>query len=83
MEKKTKKTKRLQGQKVNMNNVARKELTEAELKEAFRIELFDLCKTRTKKSSPDLFNFYVISAGDDLANGVGRATTCRRKFKAP
>ena len=68
--------------KLNMNHVARKKLTEANLKKAFRIKLFGLCKTRAKKSSPDLFNFYVISAGLDIANDNGRAITCRRSFKA-
>ena len=27
----------------------------------------ELCKTRTKKSSPDMFNFYVVLAGRDTA----------------
>ena len=40
-------------------------------------------KTRTKKSSPDLFKFYVIWASQDMANYAGRATTWRRNFKAP
>ena len=66
-----------------MNHVARKKLTEAKLKKASRIKLFELCKTRTKKSSPDLFKFYVISASHDMANDAGSATTCRRSFKAP
>ena len=66
-----------------MKNVARKKLTEANLKKAFRIELFELCKTRTKKSSPDLFKFYVISDGQGMANDNDGATTCRRNFKAP
>ena len=35
----------------------RKKLTEAKMKKPFRIKLLELCKTRTKKSSPDLFNF--------------------------
>ena len=69
-------------QKLNINHVARKKLTEAKLKKAFRIKLFELCKTRAKKSSPDLFNFYVISAGHDMANDPVSATTCRRNFKA-
>ena len=47
------------------------------------MKLFELCKTRSKKSNPDLFNFYVISAGHDMAIDAGRATTCRRNFKAP
>ena len=71
-----------QGQELNKNHVARRKLTEAKLKKAFRMELFELCKTRTKKSSPDLFKFYVISLGHDMANDAGRATTCRRNFKA-
>ena len=62
-----------QGQKMNTKHVARKNLTEAKLKEAFRIELFQLCKTRTKKSSPDLFDFYKISDGSDMVNDAGRA----------
>ena len=70
-------------QKLNMNHVARKKLTEAKLKEAFRIKLFELCKTRSKKSSPGLFNFYVISARRDMANDAGGASTCKRSFKAP
>ena len=62
-----------QGQKMNTKHVARKKLAEAKLKEAFRIELFQLCKTRTKKSSPDLFDFYKISDGYDIVNDAGRA----------
>ena len=30
-----------------------------------------------------MFNFYVVLAGHDKVNDAGRATTCRRKFKAP
>ena len=30
-----------------------------------------------------MFNFYVVSAGHDIVTDAGRATTCRRKFKAP
>ena len=40
-----------------MNHVVRTKLTEANLKKAFRIKLFELCKARTKKSIPDLFKF--------------------------
>ena len=78
-----KRTTRTRKQKLNMNHVARKNLTEAKLKKAFRIKLLELCKTRTKKSSPDLFNFYVTSSGHHMADDAGRATTCRRNFKAP
>ena len=77
-----KRTTRPEGQKLNMNHVARKKLTGAKLEKAFTIKLLELCKTRTKKSSPDLFKFYVLSAGHDMANDAGRASTCRRFFKA-
>ena len=69
--------------KLNMNQVARKKLTGAKLKKAFGIKLFELCRTRTKKSSPDLFKFYVVSAGHGMVNDHDRATTCRCNFKAP
>ena len=36
-------------------------------KKAFIWKLLELCKTRTKKSSPDMFNFYVVLAGRDTA----------------
>ena len=78
-----KRTTRHQWQKLNMKHVDRKKLTEAKLKKAFRIKLLELCKTRTKKSSPELFNFYVISASHDIAKDTSSTTTCRRNFKAP
>ena len=78
-----KRTTRHQWQNLNINLVAGKKLTEAKLKKAFRIKLLEVCKTRTKKSSPDLFKFYVISAGHDIAKDTGGTTTCRRNYKAP
>ena len=30
-----------------------------------------------------MFNFYLVLAGHDKVNDAGRATTYRRKFKAP
>ena len=45
-----------QGKKLDKNHVARKKLTGAKLKKTFRKKLFELWKTRTKKSSPHLFN---------------------------
>ena len=53
------------------------------MKKAFRLKLLALCKIRTKKSSPDMFNFYVVLSGLAKVPDAGRATTCRRKFKAP
>ena len=48
-----------------------------------KLKLLELGKTRTKKSSPGMFNFYVVLAGHDNVTDAGRATTSRRKFKAP
>ena len=45
--------------------------------------MLELCKTRTKKSSPDMFNFYVVLSGDNKVSDSGRITTWRLKFKAP
>ena len=43
----------------------------------------ELCKTRTKMSSLDMLNFYVISTGHDMVNDIDNSATCRSKFKAP
>ena len=64
-------------QKLNMNHVARKKLTESKLKKAFRIKLLELCKTRTKKSSLDLFNFLftrLVMAWPKTLAGLPRAS---------
>ena len=42
----------------------------------------EICITKTKKSSPDMFIFYVDVAGHDMVTDAGRSTTCRPKFKA-
>ena len=37
-----------------------------------------------RDTSPDvLFNYYVVSAGHDMVTDAGKATTCRRKLRAP
>ena len=48
-----------------------------------KLELLELGKTRTKKASLDMFNFYVVLAGHDKVTDAGRAATCRCKFKVP
>ena len=53
------------------------------IEKAFRLKLWEISKTKAKKSSPDTFKFYVVLAGDDKATGADRATGCRRKLKAP
>ena len=60
-----------------MDLVTRKGKNEANLKKAFRLNLLEISKTRNKKSSPDLFNFYVVLAGHDMVTDAGKATTCR------
>ena len=47
------------------------------------LKLCEFCKTRNLKSIPDRSNCYVVMAGHDKVADAGRATTCRRKFKAP
>ena len=51
------------------------------MKSFSRSKLLELCKTRGKESSPDLFNFQVALAGHDKVKDAGNVTTCRRKFK--
>ena len=48
----------------------------------FRSELSEICRTRTKESCLDMFNFYVDLVPHDKVTDTGRATTCRCKFKA-
>ena len=47
------------------------------------VKLLEHCKTRSDKSNPDMLNFYVVLTGHVTVNDAGRATTCRRNFKAP
>ena len=69
-------------QQLNMDVVNGKKLNQ-NWKTAFGMKLSELCNTRSKKPSPDPFNFYVVLAGHDMVTDAGRATTCRRKFKTP
>ena len=59
------------------------EINRRNVEKSFRSELLELCKTRTKKSSPDMFIFYVTSIGHDMVTDAGRATSCRCKFRNP
>ena len=47
------------------------------------VEKLELCKTTTKESRPDMFNFYADLVGHDMVIDTGKATKCRCKFKAP
>ena len=58
------------------------EKIEEKLKKAIKLKWLELCKTRSEKSSPDLFKFYVVLAGHYKITNAGGDTTCRRKFKA-
>ena len=48
----------------------------------FSLKLFELFKTRSKKSSPSMLNFFVISAGHDIITDAGNTTNCKQNFKA-
>ena len=37
-------------------------------------KLLELCKTRVRKSSPDIFNFYIVSTGPDLVTDIAGLT---------
>ena len=50
---------------------------------AFRSKMLELCKNRAKESIPNVFNFHVVLAGHGNVTDAAKATTCRRKFKAP
>ena len=64
--------------------VKSKEWTKQNLKKkTFRSKLLELCKTRAKKSSPDMLNFYAVLAGHDTIIDASGTTTCRRKINAP
>ena len=43
----------------------------------------ELRKTRTKKSSLDMLNFYLAAAARHMVTDADKPTTCRRKSKAP
>ena len=66
---------------MNKAFIGSKNYTKQNLKKASRSKLLELCKTRGKESSPDLFTFQVALAGHDKFNVKGNVTTCRRKFK--
>ena len=51
-------------------------------KKSMQIKIVGTCKTRTKKSSPDMFNCYVALAGHDEVTDSEKATTRRCNFKA-
>ena len=43
----------------------------------------ELCKTRTKKSSPDIFNFYVVSAGHGMVTDAGKKKNVQAQVQRP
>ena len=52
-------------------------------KKEIRSKLLELCKTRTKKSSLHMLNFYLVSATRHMVIDNDSSTTCRSKFKDP
>ena len=53
------------------------------IEKVIQIKFVELCKTRTKESSPDMFNFFVDLVGHGMVTDTGRGATFRSKFRAP
>ena len=51
----------------------RKKWTE-KFEKPFSLKLLEICKTRFRKSSPDMFTFYVVLAGRNLVADVAGLT---------
>ena len=66
---------------MNRAFISSKNYTKQNLWKAFKSKLLERGKTRTKKSTPDLFNFFAVLAGHDKVSDAGSFTSCRRKFK--
>ena len=47
------------------------------------MKLSELCKTRSKKSSPAMFNLYVVLTSHDTVTVVGWASIFRPNFNSP
>ena len=47
------------------------------------MKLSELCKTRSKKSSPDIFNLYVVLTSHDRVTDFGGTSTFGRNFNSP
>ena len=43
-------------------------------KKAFRLKLFELCKTTVRKSIPDILDFFVVLTGRDLSTDIAGFT---------
>ena len=57
------------------------ELISTKFEKKFISKLLELCRTRTKKSSLDMLNFYLLSAACDMVTDNDSSTTCRRKVQ--
>ena len=68
-------TQRHRMRRLNKALTSSRKYTKKRLKKAFRSELFECCTTRAKKTSPDVFSFYVVLAGHDMVSDNGKGTT--------
>ena len=60
------------------------EINRRKIEKSIQIKkLLELGKTRTKKASPDMSNFYVVMTDHHKVTDASRATTYRLKLKAP
>ena len=53
------------------------------MNKSLQIKIVGICKTKAKKWSPDMFNFYAVFPRLDKVSDVCRATRCRRNFEGP
>ena len=58
------------------------EKTEEKLKKTFRLKLLELCKSRTERSSPDMFNIYVVLACHDMVTDIAGLSRAGANSKA-
>ena len=77
------KNRKTTGAKTEHETSSQEKITEAKLKKAFRKNCSNSARLELRSQVLPCSFFYVISAGHDLANDAGRATKCRRNFKAP
>ena len=64
---------------LNSKNQTKQNLKKSEISS----KPLELCKTKIKKSSPDMLKCYVVSTGRDMINDTDRSTTCQSKIRAP
>ena len=71
-----------QRQQLTTDFETRKKQTEGKMKKSFRLKLSDICKTRNKKSSLGMFNFYLVLVDRDMVSDTARLPDVGVKSKS-